>query len=293
MGHAEPIPDADLDKPCKDVFYLPVHAVVKESSTTTKIRAVFDASAKSATGISLNDQLLVGPTVHAPLIDVLLRFRWHRIGLSTDVSRMYRAVLLPSNERDLHRFVWRRQPNEALKDYRMTRVTFGVASSSFAANMSVKQNAFDHAGDFPLAAAAVHNSFYVDDGLVGADTLSEAVCLQKQLQSLFGLAGFLLRKWKASVPAALQHLPPDLLDTQPSQTFRDPEGFAKALGIEWSTILDCFRLTVSKSSTGCGHEASLSLGRGKDLRHTRLVCTGCGQSEDLVTTLMGGWSRLG
>ena len=131
MGHAEPVPLSDLELPCNRVFYLPMHAVVKESSSTTKIRAVFDASAKSSLNVSLNDLLLVGPTVHSSLVDVLIRFQQHRIALTTDVSRMYRAVLLPAEERDLHRFVWR-------KDYRMTRVTFGVASSSFAANMAVK-----------------------------------------------------------------------------------------------------------------------------------------------------------
>ncbi len=246
MGHAEPVPQSDLDKPCHKVFYLPMHAVVKESSTTTKVRAVFDASAKSSTGVSLNNQLLVGPTVHSSLVEVLLRFRFHRIALSTDVSRMFRAVLLPASERDLHRFVWRRQPSDVLRDYRMARVTFGVASSSFAANMAIKQNAIDHATEFPLAAAAVHTSFYVDDGLVGADSLGEAIELQKQLQALLTRGGFLLRKWKSSLPAAIQHLPPDLLDPQSSQTIHDPDGFTKALGLEWSTGLDCFRLTVSK-----------------------------------------------
>ena len=88
LGHAEPVPTADLEKPEKDVFYLPMHAVNKESSTTTKIRAVFDASAKSSSGVSLNDLLLVGPTVHSSLIDVLLRFRLHRIAITTDVGKI-------------------------------------------------------------------------------------------------------------------------------------------------------------------------------------------------------------
>ena len=144
MGHAELVPAVDLQKPCRDVFYLPMHTVLKESSTTTKMRAVFDASAKSTSGTSLNDQLRVGPTVHSTLIDVLLRFRLHRVALSTDVSRMYRAVVLPCEDRDLHRFVWRERTDEPLRDYRMTRVTFGVSSSSFAANMAVKQNALNH-----------------------------------------------------------------------------------------------------------------------------------------------------
>ena len=106
MKHAESVPEADLTKPPEDVFYLLMHVVRKESSTTTKIRAVFDASVKSTTGVSLNDILLVGPTVHPSLIDVLLRFRFHRIGLIADVSRLYRDIELVQSDKDLHRFVW-------------------------------------------------------------------------------------------------------------------------------------------------------------------------------------------
>ncbi len=139
-GHAEIVPVADLQKPNEDVFYLPVH---KEHRSTvqlrTKIRAVFDASAKSTTGVSLNDTLLVGPTVHPPLIDVLLQFRLHKIAITADVSKMYRAIELAQPDRDLHRFVWRSKSDNTLVDYRMTRITFGVSASAFAANMSVKQ----------------------------------------------------------------------------------------------------------------------------------------------------------
>ena len=141
IGHAEPVPSADLEKEAAETFYLPMHAVKKEQSTTTKVRVVFDASTKTSTGISLNDTLMVGPTVHPPLIDVLLRFRYHRVGLSADVSKMHRAVKLAPEDKDLHRFVWRETLTKPLVDYRMTRITFGVSASSFAANMSVKQNA--------------------------------------------------------------------------------------------------------------------------------------------------------
>ena len=59
-GHAERIPPQEFEKPCREVFYLPMHAVTKPSSTTTQLRVVFDASAKMKSGASLNDQLLVG-----------------------------------------------------------------------------------------------------------------------------------------------------------------------------------------------------------------------------------------
>ena len=52
LEHTELVPVADLQKPTKDAFYLPMHAVRKEDSTTTKLRVVFDALAKSASGTS-------------------------------------------------------------------------------------------------------------------------------------------------------------------------------------------------------------------------------------------------
>ena len=110
------VPAADLEKPLESTFYLPMHAVYKASSSTTKIRAVFDASARSSTGVSLNDTLLVGPTIHPPLVDVLLRFRLHPVALTADISKMYRAIELADSDKDLHRYVWRSDPNESLKD---------------------------------------------------------------------------------------------------------------------------------------------------------------------------------
>ena len=82
------------------MFYLPMHGVVKESSTTTKLRVVFDTLAKSATGISLNNTLLWGLLLYPLLSTVLTKFRQHLIGLSADISKVFREVGLPSSERD-------------------------------------------------------------------------------------------------------------------------------------------------------------------------------------------------
>ena len=177
---------------------------------------------------------------------MLLRFRQHKVALTTDVSRMYRAVLLPENQRDLHRFVWRRAPSDVLTDYRMTRLTFGVSASSFAANMAVKQNAIEHRNVYARAAEVVHTSFYVDDGLTGANSVSEAADLQRELQELFVRGGFLLRcKWRTSEVAALAHLPSELVESSRCQELPVANEFAKVLGLEWSPGQDSFRLTMS------------------------------------------------
>lgn len=245
LGHAERIPVVDMQKPVSQTFYMPMHAVRKETSSTTKVRVVFDASAKSSTGASLNDTLMVGPNIHPPLFDVLLRFRLHQIALTADVSKMYRAVQLAASDRDYHRFVWRNAPSEPLIDYRMTRVTFGVSASSFAANMCVSQNASDFAAKYPRAARVVNDSIYVDDCLTGAETIEEATCLQIELHNLFDEAKFLLRKWNSSEPSVLQHVPSELRESHFSQTLVEPTGYSKTLGIEWNAKHDSFRLTIS------------------------------------------------
>ena len=84
---------------------------------------------------------------------------------------MYRAVTLTKSDRDLHRFIWRNSSSEPLRDYRMIRPTFGVSASLFIADMCVKQNALDFSLKFTLATEAVSDLFYVDDGLIGADSV--------------------------------------------------------------------------------------------------------------------------
>ena len=74
-------------------------------------------------------------------------------------------------------------------DYCMTRVTFGISSSSFIANMCVKQIAHNFSMEFPKAAQVVKESFYVDDCLAGSDSARGAVELQRELQALFDKGG--------------------------------------------------------------------------------------------------------
>ena len=92
----------------------------KDSSSTTKVWVVFDASAVSSTAVSLNNLSLVGPTIHSSLTDVLICFHLHGVSLKTNVSCMYRIMQLDDANKDLHRFVWKRIPSEPFRDYRMT-----------------------------------------------------------------------------------------------------------------------------------------------------------------------------
>ena len=79
---------------------------------------------------------------------------------------------------DMHRFVWREDQQQSLEGYRMTGLTFHVPTSCFEAIVAMRQNALDRHRKYLLTAQAVMDSFYVYDGLVGADSVDEAIKLQ-------------------------------------------------------------------------------------------------------------------
>ena len=97
-NHSEKVLAAEFGKPADQAYYLPMHGVVKEASTTTKLRVVFDASARSCTGVSLNDQLLPGPNLYPHLSSVIMHFRQHRYGMTGDISKMFRGISLDTAE---------------------------------------------------------------------------------------------------------------------------------------------------------------------------------------------------
>lgn len=138
LGHMEEV-NADVGMSEKPVYYLPHHGVVKTNSLTTKVRVVFDGSASSSTGVSLNDILMKGSTVQPDLCSILLRFRIHKIVMTADVEKMYRQVRVRNEDCDLQRIIHRFSPSEALKEYRLLTVTYGTKSASYLATRCLAQ----------------------------------------------------------------------------------------------------------------------------------------------------------
>ena len=151
LGHAQLVTAAEMATPTRDTFYMPMHGVHKETSSSTKLRVVFDGSASTSTHVSLNDLLYAGPTLHPPLDQILIRFRTFRVALSADVAKMYREIMLHPKDRQLHRFLWRANPEDQVQTYCMNRLTFGITSSPYLAVRTLQQVAADHGAQAPIA----------------------------------------------------------------------------------------------------------------------------------------------
>ncbi|XP_072400634.1 uncharacterized protein [Diabrotica undecimpunctata] len=201
LGHMSLAEDQDD----KNGFFLPHHCVLKAESTTTQLRVVFDGSAKSSTGISLNDLMMVGPNVQDNLFYILLRFRKHNYVLSADASKMYRQVLVQESQRNLQKILWRFNANDSILVYTLNTVTYGLASASFLAIRSLQEVAHRNMNSFPKISNIILHDFYVDDLLTGAETVNEIIQIKEQITSLLLRHGFPLRKWISNDPASLSN----------------------------------------------------------------------------------------
>jgi len=110
---------------------------------------------------------------------------------------MFREILLHESDRDLHRFLLRDEEGNIV-DHRMKRLTFGVKSSPYLATQVLLQIAQLNEKDYPLAANTLRSCFYVDDCLTGANTVSQAEQLRRQLCDLLASTGMTLMKWRSN-----------------------------------------------------------------------------------------------
>lgn len=192
-----------MNDPVGNGYYLPHHTVVKESSNTTKVRIVFDASAKTNNGISLNDQLMVGPTIQDKLFSHLLRFRTYIYVITADIEKMYRQVRLHKDDRQYQRILWRK--NEKIETFQLNTLTFGVSSAPFLAIRVIQQLANDERQTYPRAAEILSKHMYVDD-LSGANTITETRAIRDELIALLNRGGFTIRQWASNDKRVIKDL---------------------------------------------------------------------------------------
>ena len=163
-GNVEVVAEPDIGKAGK-VHYIPHHPVIRLDKATTKLRVVYDASARSQ-GPSLNDCLLAGPNFGQSIVDIILRFRLHKIALVGDIEKAFLTVSVDEEDRDVLRFLWLDDIEKELPKLvvmRFTRVVFGVLSSPFLLNTTIHHRMKQYESmDAPFI-QKFERSIYVDD----------------------------------------------------------------------------------------------------------------------------------
>ncbi|KAI5748462.1 hypothetical protein M8J77_025811 [Diaphorina citri] len=225
-------------------YIIPHHAVLKQSSSTTKVRAVFNASASSSTQTSLNELLMKGPKLQKDISNIVLSFRSHCVVVCADIRQMYRQILLHPDDRKFQHIFWRNPNTNEVAEYELTTVTYGISPSAYQAQRVLQQLVHDEGESFPLASRAILNETYIDDIVSGAATQEEALQLQQELISLLKRGCFELRKWASNNAALLDNVPHDHRE-KPLALRDNEEPTFKILGLHWDPASDTFSYHVS------------------------------------------------
>ncbi|XP_076645562.1 uncharacterized protein LOC143355011 [Halictus rubicundus] len=227
-GIIECVPDKEKDN---WGHYLPHRHVVKENSTS-RIRPVFDASAKERQFPSLNDCLEKGPNLIELVTSVLLRFREGEIGVVADIRKAFLQISIDVRDRDFLRFLWY-DCHDNIIILRHCRVVFGVSCSPFILGAIIEmhlrsciESLIESNAKFSKQnILKLLKGFYVDNCVTSLDSVEQLNKFICDAKAVMDLAGFDLRGWEYNRD-------------------KSRENQTAVLGITWNKLLDTLSLSV-------------------------------------------------
>ena len=193
---------AAVVKPGEPSHYLPHHGVLRQDKETTKLRVVFDGSAKSSSeDLSLNDCLEKGPNLVPHLFDTVVNFRGYPIGLVADVEKAFHQIQIAPEDRPMLKFLWFEditQETPTLKEYEFRRLPFGLTPSPAILSSAISHHLSNYKEVEPDIVAMLLESMYVDDFAGGASNDDQALRVHCKSQELMSQGGFIFRKWHSN-----------------------------------------------------------------------------------------------
>ena len=215
--------------------YLPHHPVITPSKATTKVRIVYDASAKGKVGdSSLNECLYRGPVILPDLCGVLLRFRLYYIVILADIEKAFLQLGIQSGDRDVTRFLWFKDiatlevSDSNVIMFRFCRVPFGLICSPFLLAATIKYHLQKE--ESPLA-THIQNNIYVDNVLIGVKSVKEAYRAYQEAKIIFERASMNLREWNSNST--------DFLNSITAAECVNGD-ISKVFGLLWNRVDDTF-----------------------------------------------------
>ena len=186
------------------MFYMPHKPIVKQSAVTTKVRMVFDASAKpQPLTYSINDCMFTGPPLQPLLWDIMVRVRKSTSLLLGDIEKAFLQIGVKEEDRDAVRFLFNLKGTE--KHLRFTRVPFGVEASPFLLGATL-QHHFEHQGsEFEETVRALKENTYVDNLMQTVGNVEKLMRFKEESTAVLESARFPVHKWESNVKFLESH----------------------------------------------------------------------------------------
>lgn len=237
LGHMQDI----TNRNDKDGYFIPHFAVINNASLTTKLRVVFDASARTTSGISLNDIQYTGPKIQNDLFPLLIKFRTYDIVFTADVEKMFRQIQINPAQRKFQKILWRSNSFQPIKTFELNTLTYGMRSSPYVANKILHILSDEYKDVYPNASEILMNSFYMDDLISGTDDVDSAISIINQVNSILSSACIKLRKWQSNSTQLLKSLEGNV---ELIKEFGD-NSVSKLLGIVWNSNTDTIKYNIT------------------------------------------------
>jgi hypothetical protein len=233
------------------VFYIPHKPVFRESAESTKLRIVYQASARgNEKAPSLNECLETGPSLQNLLWSVLVRNRFYPVAIAGDLKQAFLQIWIKAEDRDAMRFHWYEDlETKKVQTLRFTRALFGLAPSPFLLGGVVEQHLQLCQRRFPAEVEEIKRNLYVDDLIGGGETSTKALHLKETAQTIFGEANFELHKWHSNDPNLEKANKPSLDQEQSyaKEQLGTKQAETKLLGLPWTKTEDTIAVKVSQS----------------------------------------------
>ena len=170
------------------------------------------------------------------MFDVLLRFRLNRIAILADIKKAFLNVEVFKDHQDFLRFLWYdfESKDPKLVVYRFLRVVFGLTSSPFLLNGTIKHHLEKYMlSDMKLVSKLLED-FYVDDLVSGVPNIEEGQVFRARAMEVMDEAGLELRKWVTN-------------DSDLRKVFNEDSEFSRCkqvLGVDWDIVSGSLFLTL-------------------------------------------------
>ncbi|XP_045452660.1 uncharacterized protein LOC123661764 [Melitaea cinxia] len=218
-------------------YFLCHHAVFKTSSESTKLRVVFDGSASSSSGFSINDLLMIGPNIQDSLFSILIRARTYKYLLTGDIEKMYRQIEVNPDDRNLQLILWREDESLPIKTMQLNTVTYGTASASYLSTRCLWQ--IGDECDDSLIKNIIQKDFYVDDLITGSNDIEELNYIQNSIAQELNKGCFKLRKYKSNLCSIFENCNLNL-----QENFMLSEA-SSTLGLGWNPNNDMLNFPIN------------------------------------------------
>lgn len=125
LKHREEVPREFQGDTSGEAYGIAYLSVIQREATSTEIWNVFNASSPTPNGVNLSQMIHPEPKLTNRIFDILFRMRRFKSAYSSDITKIYRQILLKPEGQLKLKILWRQSPEVPLKEYFLKTLAYG------------------------------------------------------------------------------------------------------------------------------------------------------------------------